>query len=152
LCAYHLCHIYSKLSFSLRIPQQNLVCISPLPYLFQVVFFPQDSPTKPCVHLTSYHIYSKWSISLRYPQQNLVCTSLLPSLFHMRREVHHFLFGHPNNIWWELQIMELLTVPSFLLSCYLFPLGPNILLCTLFSNTLRPCSSLSMTDQVSRLL
>jgi hypothetical protein len=31
------------------------------------------------------------------------------------------------------------------------PLGPNILLSTLFSNTLNLCSSLSVTDQVSHL-
>jgi len=84
--------------------QQNLVCTSPLPYLFEVVSFPQFSPTKPCVHLTStlfipsglfpsgfpnktfcaphlYPIYSKWSLSLMFPQQNLLCTSLLPCLF-----------------------------------------------------------------------
>ena len=40
------------------------------------------------------------------------------------------------------------SLQSFALPCYLFPLGPNVFLSTLLSNTLRPCSSLIKTDQV----
>ena len=89
-------------------------------------FFPQVSLTKPCVHLTA---------SLFIP--------------HAPR-ISSFWFDHPNNIWWGLQIMELLTMQSFPLPCYLFPLGPNIFLSTIFSNTLRPCSFFIMTVQVLR--
>jgi hypothetical protein len=42
--------------------------------------------------------------------------------------------------------MKLLIVQLFPLSCHL---GPNILLRTLFSNTLSLCSSLTVRDQVS---
>jgi hypothetical protein len=37
--------------------------------------------------------------------------------------------------------------PSLL--CYLIPLGPNILLNTIFSNNLSLCSSIDLSDQVS---
>jgi hypothetical protein len=47
--------------------------------------------------------------------------------------------------------MQLLIVQLPAFSCYFIPfLGPNILIRTLFSNTLSLCSSLSVRDQVSR--
>jgi hypothetical protein len=57
-------------------------------------------------------------------------------------------FNNSNNIWWRVQSMELLIIKFSLTSCYLTRLGPNILLSTLFSNSLNLCSSLSVKDQV----
>jgi hypothetical protein len=58
-----------------------------------------------------------------------------PHAYYMSQQSHHPWFDHPNNIWWRLQIMELLKMAS----CLFMPLGPNILLSTLFSNTLNLC-------------
>jgi hypothetical protein len=49
----------------------------------------------------------------------------------------------PNDIWTWVQIMKLRIVQLPPFSCYLIPLGPNILPRTLFSNTLSMCSSLN---------
>jgi hypothetical protein len=54
----------------------------------------------------------------------------------------HPRFDHLHNIGWGVQIIKLLTITSSLL-------GPNILLNTLFSNTLSLRSSLNVSDQVS---
>ena len=45
-------------------------------------------------------------------------------------------FYYPNGIWWRVQIIKLLVMQFSPLPCYLVPLSPNIILSTLFSNTL----------------
>jgi hypothetical protein len=45
--------------------------------------------------------------------------------------------------------MQLLIMQFSPASCHFIPLRPNILLNTLFSNTLNLCSSLNVRDQVS---
>jgi len=82
-------------------------------------FFPQVSPPKPCIHLSSFHT--------RYMP--------LPS---------YSLFYHPHNIGWAVQIIQLLIMQFPLLPCYLVPLRPS----TLFSNTLCLPSSLNVSDQI----
>jgi hypothetical protein len=54
-------------------------------------------------------------------------------------------FYHPNNIWQSVQVMKLLIMHSSPASL----LGTNILLSTLFSDTLHLCSSLCVRDQDS---
>jgi hypothetical protein len=93
-------------------------------------------------------VSSKWSQSFRCPHHNLVCT-----------------FPHPicTTCPTHIIILDLITQTIFgeeyrslqsswcLLQHYpvtLSILCPNILLNTLFSNTLNPCSSSSMSDQV----
>ena len=133
--------------------------------VLKVVSFPQVSPPKPCIHLSSPH------------------TCYMPIPF------HSFRFFHPNNIWWGVQIMKLLIIQFPPLHCYFVPLrpkyspqqpsftrtifgkeyrswsfslysflhstvtssllGPNILLNNLFSNTLSVRSSLNVSDAVS---
>jgi hypothetical protein len=54
---------------------------------------------------------------------------------------HPYKFHHMNNIWWSPQVLGLLIMhPSSSFSL----LGPNILLTTLFSNTLNLHSTLSV--------
>jgi hypothetical protein len=57
-------------------------------------------------------------------------------------------FNYPNNIRWRRQAMKI-TLCNFLHDPSSFLLGPNILLNTLFSNTLSLCSSLKVKDQFS---
>jgi hypothetical protein len=48
--------------------------------------------------------------------------------------------------------MKLFKIQSFLAFRHFLPLGPNILLSTLFSDIRNPYSSLSVRDQVSHTL
>jgi hypothetical protein len=69
----------------------------------------------------------------------------------MPRPPHFPWFDLPNNIWGWVQNMKLLTVqlpPSFRYFILSSLFGSDILLRTLFSNTLSLCSSLTMRDQV----
>jgi len=51
---------------------------------------------------------SKWSLSLRFPHQSHKYTSLLPRTCYMHRPSHSSRFYHQNNIWWAVQIIQLL--------------------------------------------
>ena len=90
-----------------------------------------------------------WSLSLRFSHQNPVYASLLPHTRYMPRPSHSYWFYHLYYIGWGVQIIK------FLLCSFLYSpltsslLGPNVLLNTLFSNTLSLRSSLSVSDQVS---
>jgi hypothetical protein len=59
------------------------------------------------------------------------------------------LFYQPNDIWWSAQVMKLLIMQFSPASPTSSLLGPNILLSTLFSNTLNLCSYLNIKDQTS---
>jgi hypothetical protein len=65
------------------------------------------------------------------------------------RPFHSSQFYHPHNIVGGVQIINLLNMKFAPLLCYLIPLRPNILLNTLFSDTLSLRSSLNISDQVS---
>jgi hypothetical protein len=56
-------------------------------------------------------------------------------------------FNHPNSIRWRIQVMKFI-IMHFSSRFVFFPLGPNILLNTLFSKTLSLCSSLEVRDQI----
>ena len=67
-----------------------------------------------------------------------------PRTCHMSRPPPPSCSDHPNT-WWEVEIAKLLVQSHFTSSL----LGSKIFLNALFSNTLIPCSSISMRDQVS---
>ena len=115
------------------------------------------------VHITTSHLLEihpniinpstprspRWSLSLRFPHQDPIHTPLLTHTRHMPCPSHSSRFYHPHNIEWGVQIIS-----SSLCSLLHSPvtsslLGPNILLNTIFSNTLSFLSSLNVSDQVS---
>ena len=55
---------------------------------------------------------SKLFLSLRFPLDNPVCTTPLPHTCHTPRPSHSSRFVRPNNIWWEVQIMNLIPMQS----------------------------------------
>ena len=83
----------------------------------------------------------KWSLSLRFPHQNPVNASPLPQTSCMPRPSHSSRFYHPHSAGWAVQIIQLLIMqfsPP--------PVTPslsdtNILVSSLFSNSLSPHSS-----------
>jgi hypothetical protein len=68
---------------------------------------------------------SKWSFSLRFPHQNSLCASPLSHTSYMPRQSNSSWYDDPNNIWWAVQIIKLLTALCSTLS-------EEIILCVLF--------------------
>jgi len=92
---------------------------------------------------------SKWPLSLRFPHQNAICTS--PSPIRTTCPAYLILLHLITRI---ILDEEYRSFNSSLCSVFHSPvtsslLGPNILLSTLFSNTLSLRSSLTVSDQVS---
>jgi hypothetical protein len=91
----------------------------------------------------------KQSPSLRFPNLNPVCTTPVSHMCHMHCVSHSFLIDQPNNIWWGVQVIKLLSMQSSPPPCYFATLRPKYLPQRSISNTLSLCSSLSVTHQVS---
>ena len=84
-----------------------------------------------------------------FPHQKPVCTSSCPNTCYMPCPSQFSRFNYPNVIWWGIQSLSFL-LRSFLHSLVTSSLlGQNILLSTIFSNTLRLPYSLNVSDQVS---
>jgi hypothetical protein len=90
------------------------------------------------------------SLSFRLSHQNLVHFSFSSNACHMCRPPHSLRFDVPNGIWWWFQNMKLFSMQFPPFSSYFISLRSDILLRTLFSNTLSLCYSLNVRDQVSR--
>jgi hypothetical protein len=71
--------------------------------------------------------------------------AIKPTLSHC-----HWLY-HFNYIWWKVQVMKLLIMQILSILLQLEFFGPNILLSTLFSNTLNLCSSFNIKRKVITL-
>jgi hypothetical protein len=67
----------------------------------------------------------------------------------MSRPCHSSWLDHPINIWWELQTINLLSMQSSPLPCYLVPRRSNCLPSTIFPDNFSPCYSLVVRNQVS---
>ena len=94
------------------------------------------------------HASSKWSLSLRFPHQNPLYTTPRPHTRYMLRPSHSSRFDHTTFCEEYRSLSSSLC--SFLHSSVTSsPLGPNILLSTLFPNTLSLRSSPNLTDEVS---
>ena len=92
---------------------------------------------------------SKWSLYLRFPLQNPVYASPLPDTCYMPRPSHPSRFNRLKILGEEYRSLSS-SLCNFLHSPVTSSLlGPNILLSTLFSNTLSLRSSLIVRDQVS---
>jgi len=128
-------------------------CPPPVPILGQLD--PVHTPTSHFlkIHLTIILTFTpgspKRSLSRRFPHQNPLYAPLLPHTRYMPHPSHFSGFDHPNNIGrgvWSLSS----SICSFLCSLVTASLlGPNILLNTLFSDTLSLRSFLNVSDQVS---
>jgi len=68
-----------------------------------VVYFSQVSTPKPCT-----------------------CLSCHPYVLHTP-PISFFLFDHPNNIWWVIEIIKILFIKSSPIPCYLVPVRPKYL-------------------------
>ena len=93
--------------------------------LFQMVLFPQVSPSKPCVNLS------------------LSCMWYIP---HPSRSSW---FDHQNNMWWGVQVIKLLIVLVSPFFFYLYPLRPKYSPQHTILKHLSLHSSLNLSDQVS---
>ena len=126
-------------------PKAPVACPCPEPY--------QSIPCPPShfqkIHLTiilaSMPGSPKWSPSLRFPHQNPVYTFPRPHTCYTPCLSHSY-FDHLHNICWGVQNIKLLVYISPL-PVTLALLGPNILLSTLFSNTLSLRSSLNVRSK-----
>ena len=117
-----------------------------------------DPFSSPTLHFLKFHINiilpskpgsSKWSLSFRFPHQNPVYASPLPHTRYMLRPSHSSRFDYPVKFCKQYRSLSS-SLRSFLHSPVTTSLlAPNILLNTLFSNTLCLLSSLNVSDQVS---
>ena len=129
-------------------------CPPPVPILSQLD--PAHTPTSYFlkIHLNiilpSMPGSPKWSLSLRFPHQNTVYASPFPPYVLHAPPISFFSILSPEKQWVRSTDNS---APHYALFFHspvnLSLLGPNILLSTLFSNTLSLCSSLNVSDQVS---
>ena len=104
-----------------------------LPHLQEPATCPYSEPNQSCpcptipirIHFTIFLPYtpgsSKWSLSFRLPHQNPVQASPLLPLCYMPCPTHYSRYDHANNVWWGVQIINLLK-PELNPICYLLAL------------------------------
>ena len=67
----------------------------------------------------------KRSLSFRFPYQNPLYACLLPHTRYMPHQSHSSRFYHPHNIWWAIQIIQLLIMQLSPLPSHLVLLRPK---------------------------
>ena len=133
----------------------------PYPQVPAICTYPEPARSSPYPHIPLPNIHiniitpstlmsPKWSLSLKFPPPKPCISLSSPHTRYM--SVHLILLDFITRTIYGEQYRSLSSsLSSFLHSPVTSPLlGPNILLNTLFSNTLSPRSSLSVRDQVSR--
>jgi len=121
-----------------------------VPILSQMYPFCSFPPSFPKIHSNNnfWPMSSsfEWSLPFRFSDENIICISHLSYEFYMPRPSHYPWFDYPNNIWWSVDFMKLLTVQSPKPLATSSLLGKNIPLRMPFSNSLsvRVCSSISV--------
>ena len=128
-------------------------CPPPVPILSQL-----DPVHTPASHFLKIHLNiilpskpgsPKWPLSLRFPYQNPVYASPLPNRCYTPCPSHSFLIDQPQNIWWRVRDHKAHCHAVFSTPVTSPFLGSNIILSTIFSNTLSWHSSLVVRDQAS---
>ena len=142
-----------RISWNPKVHYRTYKCPPPVPILGQ------HNP----VHIPTFHLLEilpniihpsmlrspQWSLSLRFPHQDPIRPPLLPHTRHMPCPSHISRFYHRTILGEEYKSLS-----SLLCSLLHSPvtsslLGPNILLNTIFSNTISFLSSLNVSDQAS---
>ena len=119
--------------------------------------YPEPAQSSPCLtsHFLKTHLIIIFHLFLGlpsgfipsgFPTKTLYQASPLTNTRYMSRPSHSSRFYHSKNIGWGVEVIKLINIHSPVTSSLL---GPNILLSTLFSNTLSLRSSTSVSDQVS---
>ena len=150
----HIDPVHALTSHSLKIHLNPLNAeLNPIYYLLALLgshHFLHVSRIRVNIIIPSTPGSSKWSLSLRLPTKSLSTPLFSPYVLHAP-STSSFSICHPNNIGCEVKSLSS-SLYSFLHSAVTSSLlGPNILLNTLFANTLSLRSSLSVSDQVSHL-
>jgi hypothetical protein len=86
--------------------------------------------------------------SLGFPTKILYAFLISSSVLHVP-PLSSFWFDHPNDIWWRVQVMKLLIMQSSPVFATSSLIVRNILLSTLFSNTLNLCHFVILWNQVN---
>jgi hypothetical protein len=94
---------------------------------------------------------SQWSLSFWLAHQYPICIPLFPHSSHMPRPSYPSWLDHSKYTWRRVQVMKILNMQFPPTSCHFIHFGPNILLNTLFSNTLSVCSLMSETKYLTHI-
>ena len=117
--------------------------------------YPEPAQSSPCLtsHFLKTHLIIIFHLFLGlpsgfipsgFPTKTLYQASPLTNTRYMSRPSHSSRFYHSKNIGWGVEVIKLINIHSPITSSLL---GSNILLSTLFSNTLSLCSSLNVRDK-----
>ena len=88
-------------------------------------------------HFKCFHPCLVVQVSFRFSNQNPVCISVFLYTCNLLGPSHPFLFYHPSNIWWGIEILKVLNLQFAPASHYiLFHLGQNVSLVFSFQKPL----------------
>ena len=118
----------TRILWNPKVQYRTHKCPPPVPILSQIhtVRTPKSHFLKILLNIIppSTPGFPKWSLSLRFPHQNPVFASTLPPYVLHDPPIAFFSNLSPNNIWWAVQIIQLLIMYFSPIPCYLVPLRP----------------------------